>query len=154
VSLSSGFPVAATLVLASGCATPYAYRFERSGVGPPDGDVEALVDVDPAGEKAVHLQLTNLTDEPLQVAWTRIALAGPDGEPTALRPDRDLGWLEPGATLRAALGPFTLPSAGSAALAHDGQRFELWVPVVARREPRVLRYALLAHVQPRAAGAR
>ncbi len=139
----------AAVLLLQGCVTPFGYRFEQ--LGPPgDADLEAHVEVDATRARAVTLQVANKTDLPLQVGWADITLVGPDGRTTALRPDVDLGWVEPGATLTGQLGPFTLPTEGDAALAYQGRQFELQVPVVVRREPRVLHTVLLVHVVDRA----
>jgi len=147
------FVPAVALLCATGCATPYAYRFEASPPSDGSDDVETRVEVDPAGAKAVTLHVTNKTDEPLQVSWAKISIAGPDGKLVALRPDADLGWLEPGASQTAKLGPFTLPTAGDPALAYDGQHFELRVPMIVRREPKLVRCPLAVHVEPIPSGA-
>ncbi len=67
--------------------------------------------------------------------------------PTTLRPAVDLGWIQPGATASARLFPLALPNKGSAAAAYEGQRFELDVPVIVRREARQYHYSLVAHVR-------
>jgi len=93
--------------------------------------------------------VTNKTDQVLQVAWAEISITRPDGTGTALRPDVDLGWLPPGVTLAARLFPIALPHSGSAALANQGRRFQLNVPVIVRREAKVYNFTLTAHVRER-----
>lgn len=144
--------VLAFLVVA-GCATPYAYTFRW--VDPEvrvaadgtqareDADVKAAVRVDGA---AVLLALTNKTDEVLQVQWSEISLSRPDGQPAALRPDVDLGWIAPGATTAARLLPLVVPHHGPDALAYEQGQFGLDVPMTVRREPRRYRFTLIASV--------
>jgi hypothetical protein len=86
------------------CARPYAYTFlvtEPAARDAPggaqiiaDADVEAQILVD-ANADAVHLEVTNKTEQVLQIEWAAIAIHGPDGRTTTLRPDVDLGWVEP-----------------------------------------------------------
>jgi nitrogen regulatory protein PII-like uncharacterized protein len=141
----------------AGCASHYAYDFHlvSPGVHPAmnlggaemveDADVrvEILVDVTAA---AVLLDITNKTDEVLQVEWAAITLTCSDGRVTSLRPDVDLGWIQPHGTIAARLFAIALPSSGSEAAAHEGQLFQLNLPGVVRREPRLYNYALRAHV--------
>ena len=69
-------------------------------------------------------------------------------ETTKTRPNHvDLGWLPPGVTLAARLFPLALPHSGSAALANQGRRFQLNVPVIVRREAKVYHFTLAAHVR-------
>ena len=142
----------------AGCAPRYAYTFHLTGPdvhpaarpGAPeaveDADVKAEILVDGAAE-AVLLDVTNKTDQVLQVAWAEISLSRPDGTATVLRPDADLGWIQPGGTLSARLLPLGLPQAGSAALVNQGRRFELNVPVIVRREAKAYHFPLTAHVR-------
>jgi hypothetical protein len=65
-----------------------------------DTDLKAEILVDGATE-AVLLDVTNKTDQVLQVEWAEISLSRPDGTGTPLRPDADLGWIQPGGTLAA-----------------------------------------------------
>ena len=152
------FPLAALFVLTS-CATPYAYQFapldgskanDSAAAGCPvqkDADVHADLRLDPAGEHAIFMTVTNQTDQTLQVEWTQLTMTRADGLMTTLRPDVDLGWIEPGQTQRARLIPFALPPSGDVAHALDGQRFQLQVPMIVRRERRMYCYGFLAHVQ-------
>lgn len=149
--------VLALLALA-GCASHYEYTFHLTepGVHPAaapgepevleDADVKAGIVVDGVAE-AVVLDLTNKTDQVLQVEWAEISITRPDGTATTLRPDADLGWIQPGAKLAARLFPIALPHAGGPALANQGRRFQLNVPVIVRREAKVYRFTLTAHVR-------
>ena len=130
--------------LLAGCTSTYAYTFHVDGTTD-DGDVAADVRVD-AASQVVHLGLTNKTDQVMQVEWSEIAIVRADGHGTELHPDADLGWLQPGATLSANLFPLAFPRHARAALADDNGKFELRVPVIVRREQKVYRYHLTAHV--------
>lgn len=110
-----------------------------------DADVKAEILVD-AKAAAVRLGVTNKTDEVLQVAWAEISIVRPDGIAATLRPDADLGWVPPGATLEARLFPIVLPHEGGAAAANRGRRFHLNVPVIVRREPKVYHFTLTAQL--------
>jgi hypothetical protein len=146
------------LLAALGCATPYTYSFhlESPGARPSlkageqaleDADVRAEILVDPTGAQAILLDLTNKTDLPLQVEWTRITMTGSDGRATTPRPDVDLGWIPPGATQSVRLVPFALPASGSQAESYQGQRFELAVPMIVRRESKLFRYPFAVNVR-------
>jgi hypothetical protein len=149
---------AALLVLAS-CATPYAYQFvpldggaarDSALAGCPmseDADVRAELRLDPAGERAIFIEIGNQTDQLMQVEWTESTLSRADGLVTRLRPDEDIGWIEPGRKQSARLIPFALPPSGDAALALDGQRFQLEVPILVRRERRTYCYGFVARVR-------
>jgi hypothetical protein len=146
----------------AGCAKKYAYTFHvtdpgvhaSSKAGEPDmiedADVKAEILVD-ATTQAILLNVTNKTDQVLQVGWGDISLtrgaATPTATSTTLRPDMDLGWLQPGANVVARLFPMALPRSGDAAAAYEGLRFELSVPMVVRREAKTYHYALAAHVR-------
>lgn len=132
------------MVLVTGCASRYAYTFH---VEPPaeDGAMRAEVLVEPDAE-AVVLRVTNQTEHVLQVDWANITLDGGVGGRVSLRPAEDLGWVKPGATTTAALGPLALPR-GMAAHRYQGRRFALTVPMIVRREPKQYRYALVARVR-------
>jgi hypothetical protein len=132
------------VLLATACATHYAYKFEP-GQPTADADLAAELVVDPdAG--ALSLALSNQTDQVLQIDWANITLTAPDGSVATLRPDADLGWLQPTARIAARLGPVALPRTGSAAAANDAQTFQVSVPAIVRREPKLYRYNLVAHV--------
>jgi hypothetical protein len=147
-----------SLLLASACATHYAYTFHDADPGAQlatapnqpdqvaDADLAAELVVD-ADAGALSLALTNKTDQVLQVDWANIALTAPDGTVATLRPDADLGWLQPSARTTARLVPFALPRTGSAAAANDNQTFRIAVPAIVRREPKLYRYNLVAHVR-------
>src|ERR1043165_1295311 len=96
---------------------------------------------------AVLLDLTNKTDEVLQVDWSAISLAHPDGYHAALRPDVDLGWIPPGATTAARLLPIVVPRDSSRALTSQHREFALEVPVTIRREPKRYHFTLVASVR-------
>jgi len=150
--------LAALFVLTS-CATPYGYQFNRldsSTTSDPaaakcqmreDANVHAELRLDPTSERAIFITVTNQTDQVLQVDWAKLTMTRTDGLATTLRPDADLGWIEPGQKQLARLIPFALPASGDAALALDGQRFRLEVPMVVRRERKTYCYDFLAHVQ-------
>jgi hypothetical protein len=136
---------ALTMLVAAGCAPRYAYTFSRAEIVD-DPDVHAEIIVDPAAD-SVALELTNKTDQVLQVAWAETSIVGKGGRATNLRPDVDLGWIRPGTTVAARLFPLALPRSGSAAAAYEGQRFDLSVPMIVRRESKQFHYALVAHVR-------
>src|SRR5262245_27440079 len=133
------------LVASAGCASQYAYTFH---VDEPveDGDLRAEIVVDTIADD-VALDLTNKTDQVLQVEWAKIAITGAKGRVSPLRPAVDLGWIQPGATVAAKLFPLALPRKGDAAAAYEGQHFDLTVPVIVRREPKQYHYSLVAHVR-------
>lgn len=134
-------PPLAVLALLAGCAGHYAYDFRPTAV-PPDRDVAAAVHVDPVSH-AVVLDLTNHTDQVVQVQWPEITLARPDGKVTSLRPERDLGWIQPGATVAARLAPFALADDA----ASNGRLFHVDVPMIVRREGRTVRFTLAAYAR-------
>jgi hypothetical protein len=152
---------ALVLLALAGCASKYAYTFHvtdpgvhaAAKAGDPDtvedDEVKADVLVDPAAE-AIVLTLTNKTDQILAVEWNEIRLTRTDVKTnaiTTLRPDADLGWIQPGANLAARLLPLALPRKGSDAAAYEGRRFDLKVPMIVRREAKVYHYAIVAHVK-------
>jgi hypothetical protein len=143
----------ATLFILTACATPYVYKFdplEREAAGcqtPKDADVRVDLRMDPTGERAIFMTVANPTDQVLQVEWTKLSMTRADGLVTTLRPDADLGWIEPGQKQLARLIPFALPGSGDAALALDGLRFQLKVPMRVRREPVTYCHDFLAHTQ-------
>ena len=153
-------PLTVVVLLTSvGCATPYAYSFRlenpgaRPAVAPElrdtvdDSDIRAQLFVDPTGARAVFLDLTNKTDQVLQVEWAKIVMKRSDGSSTSLRPETDLGWIVPGATTSTRLLPFALPSAGDQAAGYQGNHFELAVPMIVRRERRLYRYSFAVVVR-------
>ena len=147
------------LLTTVGCATPYAYSFHLENPGArtaqqpksretlEDADVRAEILVDPTGARAVLLELTNKTDQVLQVAWTQIAMKRSEGGATSLRPQMDLGWILPGATASTRLVPFALPPTGDEAVGYQGNHFELVVPMIVRRESRSYRYSFTVGVR-------
>lgn len=151
-------PALALALALSGCAPRYAYSFHvvdpgarvAAVAGQPDvvedADVRAALVVDP-GAGAIRLDLTNKTDAVLQVEWAAIAVTRPDGTSATLRPETDLGWIQPGATAAATLVPFVLPRTGDAALANEGRPFQLAIPMIVRRESKVFHVTLAAHVR-------
>lgn len=133
----------------SGCAPQrYAYRFEVENPVNTGEEVTAKLDVDPVGARDIALALTNHSPEPVQVAWTQISLLGPAGQPFAMRPEEDLGWVPVGGTVTARLSPFTLPDEGEAARMNEGARFQLEVPMTVRRQTVTYRFTLAAHLSP------
>ena len=154
-------PLALAVLLASvGCAAPRAYAFhlENAGARPAtkpnqrevldDADVRAEILVDPTSARAILLDLTNKTDQVLQVEWANITMKRSDGTSTSPRPQEDLGWILPGATLSTRLIPFALPLTGGDADGYQGNHFELEVPMIVRREQRLYRYSFAVHVRP------
>jgi hypothetical protein len=146
------------LLASAGCATPYAYDFHLTdpGVRPPatPGGAEAIENADLRAEifvdvaaGAVLLNVTNKTDQVLQIEWPAITLTRSDGAVTNLRPDVDVGWLQPQATVAARLVVIALPHSGREAAAYEGRRFQLNVPVIVRRQSKIYHYALTAHVR-------
>ena len=133
------------LLASAGCASHYAYAFHVDEPAA-DPNLEARIAVDTVSDD-IALELTNKTDQVLQVEWADIALTGAKGHVARLRPDADLGWIQPGATIEARLFPLALPREGDAAAAYEGQRFDLSVPVIVRREATVYHYSLVAHVR-------
>ena len=142
-----------------GCSVPYEYTFhlENQGARPAakpsdrevldDADVRAEIAVDPSGARAILLDLTNKTDQVLQVEWAQITMRRSDGSSTSPRPQLDLGWIQPGATVSARLVPFALPPSGSQVASYQGSRFELTVPMIVRREPKLYRYSFSVTVR-------
>ena len=61
-----------------------------------------------------------------------------------MKPDADLGWVQPGTKVNARLVPFQLPSVGAAAVAYDQAKFILVVPAVVRGNQKEYRYHLIA----------
>jgi hypothetical protein len=160
---AGGLPtrLALGVLLASvGCAMPYAYSFHsenrdaRPSAKPnqrevlDDADVRAEILVDPTDARAILLDLTNKTDQVLQVEWAKITMTGSDGSSTSPRPHVDLGWILPGTTMSARLVPFALPPSGDRAAGYQGSRFELVVPMIVRREPKSYRYSFVVDVRP------
>lgn len=147
------------LLTTVGCATPYAYSFhlENQGARPAqqpstreaieDADVGAELLVDPTGRRTILLDLTNKTDQVLQVEWTQITMKRSNGNATSLHPQTDLGWIRPGATVSTRLVPFALPPTGDEAAGYQGNHFELVVPMMVRRESRLYRYAFVVDVR-------
>jgi hypothetical protein len=135
----------APLLLLGGCAAPVHYLFApESPFQDPDFTAEAAFD--PTGAGAVALSLTNRTDQPLQIDWAQVTLT-PEGAPALHpRPERDLGWLAPGAHLETKLVPFTLPRAGDDTHRWEGRRFTLDLPATVRREARHFALTFTAHV--------
>jgi hypothetical protein len=139
------------LATCAGCATPYAYHFQLAETPVPAGDtfedalVKARLRVD--GD-AIKLDLTNKTDEVMQVQWSKIKLDRGDGTTTALHAAADLGWITPGASAQADLVPVAFPHEGDAALAYQNRRIELAVPVIAKREPSTYHFHFVVSVKP------
>ena len=146
------------LLASVGCATPYTYSFRldtqeaRPSAQPGQRDVaadayvRAEILVDPTGARAILLDLTNKTDQVLQVEWGKITMTRSDGSSTSPRPHVDLGWILPGATANARLVPFALPPTGDRAANYQGSRFELVIPMIVRREPKLYRYSFTVSV--------
>jgi hypothetical protein len=147
------------LFAAAGCAAPYAYSFqlESPDAHPAaklgekqvleDADVKACFLIDPTGARAIYLDLTNKTDQVVQVEWAKIAMTRSDESFTTPRPEVDLGWIAPGATLSTRLVPFALPPSGGQAASYQGQRFVLAVPMIVRRESKIYRYSFAVSVR-------
>src|SRR5947207_13282813 len=92
----------ALLALAA-CSSTYAYSFHVDGAHPAPGGLEAVEDDNIKAEiqidatsQGVRIDVTNKTDQIVQVGWGDVALLRADGHGTTLRPDSDLGWIQPG----------------------------------------------------------
>jgi hypothetical protein len=142
------------LVAVAGCAATYNCTFDVARASSPShqpepierDDLRAEIVVDTA-RNALVLDLTNDTDQVLQFDWAHVSITRPTGEATTLRPDVDLGWLAPGARVEARLIPIALPRTGKRAAANNGRTFELAIPATVRRESKIYRYTLIAHVR-------
>ena len=144
------------MALTPGCATVYAYQFEpidghsTASTSPEstieDADVRGAVQITQGG---ITFDLTNKGIEIIQVDWKHVALARGDGSQTSLRPEADLGWLQPGGHLSGRLVPFVVPLSGPHAAAYAGRRVELDVPLIVHHETKVYRFPFQVHVQPR-----
>ncbi len=142
-----------------GCATPYAYTFHLENQGAraaekphggeaiEDADVRAEILLDPTSARAILFDLTNKSDQVLQVEWAHITMRRSDGTATSLRPQEDLGWILPGATTSTRLVPFVLPRTGGEAASYQGNHFELVVPMIVHRESREYRYSFAVTVR-------
>jgi hypothetical protein len=141
---------------AAACSKPYTYRFELTDPGAvpaaaaggrdtfEDDSLKAEIQI--AGG-AIGLELTNKTDDLLQVEWNKISVARGDGQTTMPRPTVDLGWIRPGQRAAAQLVPLVFPRTGADAAAYEGRHLELDVPVILRREPKTYRFHFVAHVR-------
>jgi hypothetical protein len=109
-----------------------------------DSDMKAEILVDPTSFQAVLLNITNKTDQVLGVAWDQVTMINPDGVASPIKPDGQLGWVQPGTKVVARLVPFSLPSQGPAASAYDGSKFVLDVPMVVRGVSKDVRFHLVA----------
>jgi len=149
----------AALCLGACSPASYYYSFDLSDPGArnltkpgqrdtwEDGDVKVEVLVDPTTFQAVAFDVTNKTDRALEVQWPSIVMLAPDGTQMPLRPDQQLGFIDPGQKLAARLIPFSLPPTGGAAAAYDGTKFELDVPMVVRGAPKLYQFHMLVHMQ-------
>jgi len=151
---------AAVSMSLSACApTNYYYSFDLSDPGAhnltkpgqcdtwEDGDVKAEILVDPTTFQAVAFDVTNKSDRTLEVQWASIVMLAPDGTQMPLRPDQQLGFIDPGQKTASRLIPFSLPPSGGAAAAYDGTKFELDVPMVVRGAPKLYQFHMLVHMQ-------
>jgi len=144
-------------VAQGGCSTAnYYYSFDLSDPGArnitkpgeraalEDSDVKSEILVDATSFKAILLDLTNKTDQPLGVQWDQIVMTGPDQVARPLRPDTSLNAVDAGRKVVARLVPFQLPSQGGAAANLDQAHFELDVPLTIRGAPKMYRYHFVA----------
>jgi hypothetical protein len=142
------------VLLASGCATPYAYQFEpadHAASSPPDRDVVEDADLRAevqVTEGAVLAEFTNKGSDSIQVAWKEVRLDRGDGTQSSLRPDVDLGWVPPGGKLAARLVPFAVPRSGKHAAQYEERKLELDVPMVVRNERKTYAFHFIVHVHP------
>lgn len=143
-----GWLIASLLV---GCAPSYAYHFDVSEATPvgaaPGAASPVSAHAQVGSDDTIRLALSNLTDDVVQVEWTKIAVDRGDHTTTRLHPATDLGWIAPGQTVTAVLVPFALPRKGHAAAAYEGRTFELTIPLIVHREPAPVHIHLVAHVQ-------
>ncbi len=143
----------------AGCGpSNYAYRFDIADPGAhntqrngerdtiEDADIRAEILADPGSFQAILLDITNKTNDIIQINWNGIVLVDPFGAQTALRPDTQETAVEPNGRVVSRLLPFVLPTRGSAASQYDNQVFELVVPMLVRGQPREYRWHLQAHV--------
>jgi len=91
--------------------------------------------------------VSNKTDASLEINRGGVAVVGPDGAQTQLRPQNYAPAIEPGARLSTVLGPFQLPSVDDAAKINDGAVFELVVPMVLRGTTREYRVHMRAKLK-------
>lgn len=144
------------IALTPGCATVYAYQFEpldahpAAGTAPADtiedADVRAAAQI---AQEGITFDLANKGSEIIQVDWKHVTLSRGDGTQTSLRPDTDLGWVQPGGQLSGRLVPFVVPRSGAHAAAYANRRIELDLPLIVHNETKVYRFTFLVHVQPR-----
>ncbi len=148
-------------LVAAGCggAGNYAYIFDLTDPGARNAnqpgqrdmlvtpDVTAEILIDPTSFEAVLLDLTNHTDQIIQINYQGISMIMPDGTEQPLQPDSAAPPIEPGAKLVMRLVPFRLPAHGPGAAAYDNQRFELVVPMMVRGVPQEQRYHFVAHLR-------
>jgi hypothetical protein len=133
----------------AGCATHYRYQFQLADPGNGETFEDALVKAHLVVDgDAIRFELTNKTDETLQVEWNQIRLARGDGTTTALHPATDLGWITAGASATTELVPLAFPHVGDAAAAYQNRTLELAVPVIVKREPHTYRFHFVVHVKP------
>ena len=137
------------IVGVAGCATHYRYQFQLADPGNAETFEDALVKAHLVVDgDAIRFELTNKTDEILQVEWNKIRLARGDGTTTALHPANDLGWIMPGANASTELVPLAFPHVGDAAAAYQDRTLELAVPVIIKRESSIYRFHFVVHVKP------
>jgi hypothetical protein len=144
---------------AAGCAPAnYNYSFALTDPGAvnaikpgqrdvlEDADIKTEILVDPTSFQAILYDLTNKTDQPIQVDWANVVVVTPDGNQMSVRPDGSVGGIDPGMKQVVRLVPFSLPSQGQLAAAYEAQQFQLVVRMWVRGASRELRYHLVAHV--------
>jgi hypothetical protein len=107
-----------------------------------DADVKVEIRADPTEFKAVAVDITNKTDQPVNVNWGGIFIVGPDQEQRRLNSNAMMSEIEPGAKVSLVLTPFELPSVGSAAKFYDNSDFQFVLPLVVRGQPREMHYHL------------
>lgn len=149
---------AATLALGACAPGQYYYNFDITDPGAvnvarpgerdfiEDADVKSEIVVDPTSWQAILLDITNKTDQTLQVYWSNISIIGPDGSQQSIRAYGPLGQIEPRAKVVVHLLPFSLPAIDPAAQAYNNARYELVVPMNVRGQTREYRYHLVAHL--------
>ena len=137
-----------------GCDSHFAYHFQLTDPGAQaatDGG-SALEDPDCKAEiqfihDAAVFKLTNKTDEVLQVEWAQITLDLGGGIVDTPRPDVDLGWVAPGATITARLVPIALPQTLVGVSRFRNGHVELDVPVIVRHEARTFHFHFATSVR-------
>jgi hypothetical protein len=151
----------ALIALASSACAPasYYYSFDLTNPGAQnlskpgqrdtleDDSVKSEILVDPTTFQAIALDVTNKTNQMMDVQWDQIRMTGPDGIAVQLQVDQPQGMVQPGRKVAVRLIPFALPATGSAAAGFDKTHFELDVPMVVNGQPKTYQFQMIVHMQ-------